>query len=59
MTIGMWFIDDLTNLLRGIALATLPASDSEYQAGFQSALIAVTIALGIPVAALDTRGGDE
>ena len=53
MTIGMWFTDDLANVLRGLALAALPANDSEYQAGFQAALIAVAVALGIPVTALD------
>ena len=50
MTIGMWFTDDLANLLRGLALAALPAGDSEYQAGFQAALCAVAMALGIPFA---------
>ena len=64
MTIGMWFTDDLANLLRGLALAALPAGDSEYQAGFQAALCAVAMALGIPFEALafpnrcaDARGG--
>lgn len=48
MTIGMWFADDLANVLRGIALAAMTAGDSEYRAGFQAALIAVAVALGIP-----------
>jgi hypothetical protein len=52
MTIGMWFTDDLANLLRGLALAALPGDDDAYQAGFQAALIAVAVALGVPVNAL-------
>jgi hypothetical protein len=52
MTIGMWFTDDLANVLRGLALAALPAGNDAYQAGFQAALIAVAVALGIPVNAL-------
>lgn len=52
MTIGMWFTDDLAHVLRGISVAALPAGDSEYQAGFQNALVAVAVALGIPMAKL-------
>jgi hypothetical protein len=48
----MWFTDNLADLLRGIALAALPAGDSEYQAGFQAALCAVAMALGVPLEAL-------
>ena len=52
MSVGMWFKDDLANLLRSLALAALPAGTDEYQAGFQTALLAVAVALGIPVPAL-------
>jgi|WetSurMetagenome_2_1015567.scaffolds.fasta_scaffold08958_6 hypothetical protein len=49
---SVWLVGDLANLLRGIALAALPAGASEYQAGFQAALCAVAMALGIPFDAL-------
>jgi hypothetical protein len=52
MTVGLWYASDLANILRGLALAALPGGDTEYQAGFQAALIAVAVALGVPVAAL-------
>lgn len=49
---SVWLTNDLANLLRGLALAALPTGDSEYQAGFQAALMAVAVALGIPFDAL-------
>jgi hypothetical protein len=52
ITTQVWTVGNLNNLLRGIALAALPAGNSEYQAGFQAALIAVAVALGVPVTAL-------
>jgi hypothetical protein len=52
MTHSSWFTDDLANVLRALALVALPAGDSAYQAGFQAALLAVAVALGIPVNAL-------
>jgi hypothetical protein len=53
MTIGMWFTDDLANILRSLTLSSFVPGipqDERYQAGFQSALLLVAVALGIPAA---------
>jgi hypothetical protein len=47
--LGMWFRDDLANMLQAIALAGLHAGTPEYQSGFHAALLAVALAFGIPV----------
>jgi len=53
VTLDMWFMDDIGNILEGLALATprmgldLPDRGAEFQAGYAAALVAVAVSFGI------------